>query len=1145
MAKFNVKDHYNRRTYHNKIKQLDLDSFFKKLMRRLVYFVKSNLQTFGNIKVLLVLNVDFKKKNEYGETIYTSPYFSSAYTSFCTKFHISKKLRDMLQNIICTFDCYCVEGSGWQLDFINFLEIKAVKIEKAIIGAGDYHISDLPSKLKMKHCILNVSSPENMCFHYSVAASIAKLSRKMNPHRSTHYKDLVQNFTLVQTPMVLDQIPEFEILNKININVFTWKNNTGRLLYTTMNKNPSYDQCNLLLYKKHFFVIRNVASFLTQNKSKRCNPCMLCYATFSRKHYLDKHLKVCSQSRKQSYTVPKRQTFKQFENFKHLIKCEYVIYADFEACLVPYDKMKSEKTQSIQKHIPVSFGAMRVSCNPEHNSSPYIYHGKNVMKRFFRYLEKQQDEIDNYHEIEYDLHMTDETESKYKNSTKCDFCHTPFSKKVKKCRDHSHILPHNNFRYALCNTCNLTHASSRTQSDIPILFHNLSKYDSKIIISALGKVNHKLGKIKIIPKSSEQFISFNIGRYRFIDSYQFLNASLSTLVENLKGNDLNEFKFTKQIHPKLYPLLIKKQPYPYSFAKCLHDYNKIGLPHKSAFYDDLRGKQITNEDYEHAKHVFLSFNCKRFIDYHLLYLKTDVCLLADIYEANRNLCIATYGLDPVYYLSSSQFTLDAFLRSSGTKLECLPDLKMFELFERAKRGGISCITRRFAQANNTFMGDTYDENKDDNFLYYVDANNLYGKAMTGYLPSSNFHWVYGTFKELSDKILNTPKNSDIGYLCEVSLIYPKSLHDLTNDFPLACDKLSITTDMISPYSKNLRNKLYNEKKINSVKLAPNLYNKSHYVAHYENIKYYVQRGMILTEIHSLIGFTQSCWLSNYVKINTEKRSEATTQFAKSFYKNLVNKCFGKLCENVRNRMQLYLVNTESMFHKLVRKPNFKKFTVFSRNLVAIEMLREKIELKVPIYAGVTILELSKLHMYRFHEIMTTKLYNRDEIELCFCDTDSFLFTIKTKHLYKDLKKIRHHLDTSNYPSDHILYSNKSKLVVGKMKDECPPYEKMLIEFCGLKSKMYSLLDIKNVNKIKAKGISKAALDHITHVHYTRCLNQEISIPSIIYSIRSFKHKLFTIKSTRSSLNGYDDKRWVCENGIDTYAYGHYRINQNT
>ena len=187
-----------------------------------------------------------------------------------------------------------------------------------------------------------------------------------------------------------------------------------------------------------------------------------------------------------------------------------------------------------------------------------------------------------------------------------------------------------------------------------------------------------------------------------------------------------------------------------------------------------------------------------------------------------------------------------------------------------------------------------------------------------------------------------------------------------------------------------------------------------------------------------------------------------------------------------------------------------------------------------------VLEHAKLFMYKFHELFTQELYDRKNIELLFSDTDSFLFEIKTYDVYKDLEKIQHFLDTSNYSLDHPLYSLANKSKLGCFKDEYPG-DKLPIEFIGLKTKMYSILSLDLSEKKTAKGLQRTNINSLTHALYSKCLRDELKINSICYSIKSFNHVLYTVKQIKSSINSFDDKRYYLNDGINSLAYGHYQI----
>ena len=348
--------------------------------------------------------------------------------------------------------------------------------------------------------------------------------------------------------------------------------------------------------------------------------------------------------------------------------------------------------------------------------------------------------------------------------------------------------------------------------------------------------------------------------------------------------------------------MTQKQPYPYAYPTKLGDYNYVGLPDKKYFRNELKGGQnISDDDYQHAKKTNEQFGCKTFLDFHKLYLSSDVTLLADVFEMHRKFCQELFQLDVSKYLSNAHFSFDAFLKRSKIQLELLSDVQMYSMLESGIRGGISVISKKYARANNEYMGDMFDPNKPSVFLWYVDATNLYGHAMSQYLPIDNFQWVNGTQDELMRLLLYTPDDGEIGYIACVDLKYPIELHDETNCFPLAPEKINIKYEQLSGYSKKLADKLHIPKANGKIaKLAPNLFDKSRYVVHYRNLKYYIRRGMILSEVHHMISFRQSKFMVNYIEETTERRRAATNDFERLYHKLCANSLYGKKKEKKRN-----------------------------------------------------------------------------------------------------------------------------------------------------------------------------------------------------------------------------------------------------
>ena len=176
-------------------------------------------------------------------------------------------------------------------------------------------------------------------------------------------------------------------------------------------------------------------------------------------------------------------------------------------------------------------------------------------------------------------------------------------------------------------------------------------------------------------------------------------------------------------------LLLKKGIYPYEYMDSFERFHETQLPEKEKFYSSLSGKDITDEEYEHAKQVWAALGCRNLGDYHDLYVETDTLLLADVFENFRKVCQERYGLDPAHYYSAPGLIWDALLKKTGVELELLTDMDMHLMIERGMRGGISMVSKWHVKANNPRV-EGYDPDKPTNYITYLDANNLYGKRKT-------------------------------------------------------------------------------------------------------------------------------------------------------------------------------------------------------------------------------------------------------------------------------------------------------------------------------------------------------------------------------------------------------------------------------
>ncbi len=269
------------------------------------------------------------------------------------------------------------------------------------------------------------------------------------------------------------------------------------------------------------------------------------------------------------------------------------------------------------------------------------------------------------------------------------------------------------------------------------------------------------------------------------------------------------------------------------------------------------------------------------------------------------------------------------------------------------------------------------------------------------------------------------------------------------------------------------------------------------------------------------------------------RTKGTTDFEKDFYKLMNNSVFGKTMENVRNRVNVKLVTDKKALNKLVKKPNFKRVNEFNENLVAVHMEKTVVKLYKPIYLGMSILDLSKTLMYRFHYEYVKPKWG-DRVKLLFTDTDSLCYEIQTDDVYEDIKNdLDEWFDTSNYDEDHPngLRSSKNKKVIGYYKDECGG--KFITEFVGLKAKSYSIEMANGKTEKKCKEVKKYVVrNHITHEDYKECLFSGESQYRTMNTTRSRKHDVGSEKINKTALSADDDKRIIMANGIHTLAIGH-------
>ena len=244
--------------------------------------------------------------------------------------------------------------------------------------------------------------------------------------------------------------------------------------------------------------------------------------------------------------------------------------------------------------------------------------------------------------IEKDVDMIWDAEAKerFQSATHCHIREKELD------RSNEVIVRDGRFRGTAHEQCYLQYKIDKSKYKLPVIFHNLRGCDCHII---LQKVQRRHGMIGVIPNNSERYISFTIGRLKFLDSMQFLSTSLDKLAKQLNENQFIHLN-------KLYPdpthrrLLAKKGVYPYDYMNSMERFGEINLPDEERFPNRLDDKAISKEEYAHVKNGWNTFPCITMQEYHDLYLKSDVLLFADVFENFRKMALNTYHLDPIHYI---------------------------------------------------------------------------------------------------------------------------------------------------------------------------------------------------------------------------------------------------------------------------------------------------------------------------------------------------------------------------------------------------------------------------------------------------------------------------------------------------------------
>jgi hypothetical protein len=959
----------------------------------------------------------------------------------------------------------------------------------------------------------------------------------------------------VSFPASLEDVTVFERTNRVSIKILGWDGDAQEVTYIRF-PDGKYDlMITLFLLEDdnggaHYCVVKNVSRLVSCHVNKYDHQIYLCpWCPFKSgdNDTVLKHVEECNGETKKEIIFPEKDTFVKFRNPEREVEIPHVIYADFECTLESVDNKMGKGTVQYQQHKPSGYCLYLVS-RVDTSENVTVLHTaaddrEDVAGHFYSTLERLTRDLyveGGKYEHPKQMVFGPEESGRFLEATECYVCGEGFpidelknkeNKSRIKVRDHCHFT--GTYRGAAHSGCNLKLKRNRF---IPVFFHNLAGYDSHLFIRNLGESR---GGVSCIPQNDKQFVSFSknvvVGKrvlddgserdrthqLRFVDSAKFMGGSLASHVENLKASG-SKFPHVSRYFPEARKdCLVRKGVFPYEWFSNIGKLSETRLPPQKAFYSSLNGCGVSDADYTHARHVWCTFGMTSMREYHDTYLAADVLQLADVFESFRDMSVQHYNLDPAHYYTAPGMFWDAALKLTGAKLELITDPDMFWMVEKGKRGGVSTITKRYAKANNQYMGEAYDPGKESSFITYLDANNLYGWAMSKPLPVGGFRWL--TDEELPG---NRGQWTDLPpSFLEVDLEYQPELHDHFNDFVPAPDNIVPDGSKVS-------------------KLCPNLLPKERYVLHYRNLQQYAALGVRVTKVHRGVGFVEDDFLKRYIDLNTGLRAKSRNNFESDFFKLANNSVFGKTCEDIMKRVDVRLATTRKQALRQIAKPMFKRFTIFSEHMVGIHLERAKVKMVKPSYIGVAILDLSKTLMLDFHYGYVKPKWG-DLAELLMTDTDSLVYEIRTGDFFADIAgDVDARFDTSNFPKgghSSGIPVGRNKKVIGLMKSETG--SEIITEYAGLRAKLYAIEMLDGSAEKKAKGVKKSAVkSNITFEDYVNCVRTMEPKSVTMNVIRSRMHTIHTERVTKVALSGNDDKRVIIPNDPEgrTRAIGHWR-----
>ena len=688
----------------------------------------------------------------------------------------------------------------------------------------------------------------------------------------------------------------------------------------------------------------------------------------------------------------------------------------------------------------------------------------------------------------------------------------------KKVIHHNHMLKENNIIDYICQNCNF---KIKNKKELVVFFHNSKGYDNTYMIDVFSKI--KDVRITCLAENKQRFKLLTLKipnkkyKIKIVDSLSFLQSNLNDLSSEL---DNNLKILTKQEFGDKFEFVNKKlENFPYDYLNPNVLDEEI-IPSKKYFYNKLTLKSLSNKKYKKVKDFYKNMEFKNLDEYLTCYLKSDITLLADIFNNFRKTIFDEFELDVCKYISAPSLSKDIALKQSKVKIENIKDVTIFQFVKNSVMGGLSDSIKSNIQLDN---------NKQT--IAYMDISSQYPYEMTKSLSIGKYRFV----DEFDENRYSENKNHGCILLCDV-----KTTDEIKNDHlfkqcPPLVSRSKINDEKLSKFQLNMiKEKMKNKNKYfiknikydsMSEKLIPNLGNDSNVYLNHEMYQMFKKFGYDI-KIKKILEYEHEPFLKEYIEYLYSKKKQYSLEKKESYsfiYKILMNSLYGSFLTDKTRFKDIRICTSKRQAIKLSNQPNYHSMKIVNENLVIVEMNKKKVVFDSPILIGSQILFGSKCNLYNYMYNIFSKLFGRENITFSCRDTDSIMLKIDNLQFDEFLKILK---------DNPHLFAKELGLMELEIKQN-------INQIISLRSKCYSIQPLSDVNKKKDKNYKLRKMKGLNGSYkkrfHTHKLYQQILFENYkkdkaeFYKISLEDNKLVTKLVEKEDINIFNDKRYQISN----------------